>query len=119
MITYCILKNSLDKDKGLIVVKTGFSILAFFFGPIWGLFRKLWLYSIIGIAFLSYCNFILSVYDLKFFFVLSSIASSLFWGKFANDLYIQKLIKMKFKPIKHVVATSKEDAIVQFLTESR
>ena len=119
MITYCILKNSLDKDKDLIVVKTGFSILAFFFGPIWGLFRKLWLYSIIGIAFLSYCNFILSVYDLKFFFVLFSIASSLFWGKFANDLYIQKLIKRKFKPIKHVVATSKEDAIIQFLTESR
>ena len=43
MITYCILKNSLDKD--LIVVKTGFSILAFFLGPIWGLFRKLWVYS--------------------------------------------------------------------------
>ena len=34
MITYCILKNNLDKD--LIVVKTGFSILAFFLGPIWG-----------------------------------------------------------------------------------
>ena len=65
MITYCILKNSLDKD--LIVVKTGFSILAFFLGPIWGLFRKLWVYSAIGIAFLSYCNFILSVYDLKYF----------------------------------------------------
>ena len=117
MITYCILKNSLDKD--LIVVKTGFSILAFFLGPIWGLFRKLWVHSAIGIAFLSYCNFILSVYDLKYFFVFSSIASSLFWGKFANDLYIQKLIKRKFKPIKHVVATSKEDAIIQFLTESR
>ena len=117
MITYCILKNNLDKD--LIVVKTGFSILAFFFGPIWGLFRKLWVYSIIGIAFLTYCNFILSVYDLKYFFVLSSIASSLFWGKFARHLYIQKLIKRKFKPLKHVVATSKEDAIIKFLTESR
>ena len=117
MITYCILKNSLDKD--LIVVKTGFSIFAFFLGPIWGLFRKLWAYSIIGIAFLSYCNFILSVHDLKYFFVLSSIASSFFWGKFARDLYIQKLIKMKFKPLKHIVANSKEDAIIQFLTESR
>ena len=51
MITYCILKNSLDKD--LIVVETGFSILAFFLGPIWGLFRKLWVYSAIGIAFLA------------------------------------------------------------------
>ena len=117
MITYCILKNSLDKD--LVVVKTGFSIFAFFLGPIWGLFRKLWVYSIIGIAFLTYCNFILSFYDLKYFFVICSFASSLFWGKFANDLYIQKLIKRKFKPIKHVVATSKEDAIIQFLTESR
>ena len=117
MITYCILKNSLEKD--LIVVETGFSVLAFILGPIWGLFRKLWVFSAIGIAFLSYCNFILSVYDLKYFFVISSIASSLFWGKFARDLYIQELIKRKFKPLKHVVANSKEDAIIQFLTESR
>ena len=117
MITYCILKNSLDKD--LIVVKTGFSFLAFFLGPIWGLFRKLWVYSAIGIAFLSYCNFILSVYDLNYLFILSLVTSSLFWGKFARDLYIQKLIKMKFKPLKHIVANSKEDAIIQFLTESR
>ena len=117
MITYCILKNSLDKN--LIVVKTGFSIIAFILGPIWGLFRKLWMFSAIGIAYLSYCNFILSVHDQKYFLVLSSIASSLFWGKFARDLYIQKLIKKKFKPLKHVVANSKEDAIIQFLTESR
>ena len=117
MITYCILKNSLDKD--LIVVRTGFSFLAFFLGPIWGLFRKLWVYSAIGIAFLCYCNFILSVHDLKYFFVLSSIASSFFWGKFARDLYIQKLITNKFKPLKHVVANSREDAIIKFLTESR
>ena len=116
MITYCILQKSLDKD--LIVTETGFSILAFFLGPIWGLFRKLWLYSAIGIAFLIYCNFILSIYDLKYFFVLSSIASSLFWGKFARDLYIQRLINRKFKPLKHVVANSKEEAIIQFLTES-
>ena len=117
MITYCILKNSLEKD--LIVVETGFSVLAFILGPIWGLFRKLWVFSAIGIAFLSYCNFILSVYDLKYFFVLSLVASSFFWGKFARDLYIQKLIAGKFKPLKHVVANSKEDAIIQFLTESR
>ena len=117
MITYCILKNSLDKD--LIVVKTGFSIFAFFLGPIWGLLRKLWVYSALGIAFLSYCNFILSVYDLKYSFVIASIASSLFWGKFARDLYIQQLIKRKFKPLKHVVANSREDAIIKFLTESR
>ncbi len=117
MITYCILKKNLNKD--LVVVETGFSILAFFLGPIWGLFRKLWVYSAIGIAFLSYCNFIFIVYDVKNFFVLSSIASSIFWGKFARDLYIQKLIKKKFKPVKHVVANSKEDAIIQFLIESK
>ena len=117
MIKYCILKNSFDKD--LIVVETGFSIFAFFLGPIWGLYRKLWVYSSVGIAFLSYCNFILSVYDLNYLFILSLVTSSLFWGKFARDLYIQKLIAVKFKPLKHVVANSKEDAIIQFLTESR
>ena len=117
MITYCILKKSLKKD--LVLVKTGFSILAFLLGPIWGLFRKLWVYSSIGIIFLVYCNFISTVYDLKIVFVLSSISSSLFWGKFARDLYIQKLIAKEFKPLKHVVANSKEDAIIQFLTESR
>ena len=117
MVTYCILKKS--SEKHLIVVETGFSFLAFFLGPVWGIFKQLWIYSLIGIAFLSYCNFVLTIYDLKYFFVLSSVASSLFWGKFARDLYIQKLITKKFKPLKHVVANSKEDAIIQFLTESK
>ena len=87
MITYCILKNSLEKD--LIVVETGFSVLAFILGPIWGLFRKLWVFSAIGIAFLSYCNFILSVYDLKYFFVLSLVASS-FFGENLQEIYTYK-----------------------------
>ena len=116
MITYCILKKSLDKD--LVAVETGFSILAFLLGPIWGLFRKLWLYSAIGIAFLSYCNFILSVYDLKYFFFIFNCLK-LILGKICKRFIHSKLIKRKFKPLKHIVANSKEDAIIQFLTESR
>ena len=92
MITYCILKNSSDND--LVVVKTGFSILAFFLGPIWGLFRKLWVYSAIGIAFLSYCNFILAAYDLKYFFVFLCLVSQLFYLVTVKKKYMVLYVKM-------------------------
>ncbi len=115
MLTYCILKK--DSDEDLVVVKTGFSFLAFVLGPIWALFKQLWLYSAVGILIIIYCSVILKIYNLSDFFFLFSFLSSLFWGKFARDLYIQNLISKKFKPLRHINANSKESAIIEYLTE--
>ena len=50
MLTYCVLKNS--KSNDIEVVETGFSFLAFVFGPFWGFLKKLWLFSFIGLIIL-------------------------------------------------------------------
>ena len=117
MLTFCILKNNLDKN--FIVAETGFSIFAFFLGPIWGVFRKLWLYSFIGIFFLIISSYILERFQASYLFICFSLISSFFWGKFARDLYIQDLISKNFAPIKHINAESKETAFIKFLSEEK
>ena len=115
MLTFCILKNNFDRN--LVVAKTGFSIFAFFLGPIWGVFRKLWLYSFIGIFYLVISSYVLKWFNASYLFIVFSLVSNLFWGKFARDLYIQNLISNNFTPIKHINAESKETAFIKFLSE--
>ena len=117
MLTFCILKNNLHKN--IIVTETGFSILAFFLGPVWGGIKKLWLYSLIGVFFLVISSFILEIFNASYLFVFYLLVSCFFWGKFARDLYIQDLISKNFLPIKHINADSKENALIQFLTEEK
>ncbi len=117
MLTYCILKNNLNKN--LIVAETGFSIFAFFLGPIWGAFKKLWLYSFVGVFFLISSNYILEIFKVSYLFIFFSLLSSIFWGKFARDLHIQNLISKNFSPIKHIIAESKETAFIKYLAEEK
>ena len=117
MLTFCILKKDNSKE-GLQVVETGFSLVAFIFGPAWGIFKKLWLYSFIGIIFLLAFKSVLEIINLSNLFFIVSIVSSFFWGFFARDLHIQFLISKKFKPIKLINANSRENAIVKFLSET-
>ena len=115
MLTYCILKkNSSDEVE---IVETGFSFFAFLLGPIWGIYKALWFYSFLGILFLLLFKIILTDNNLYILFSFISLTSSLFWGFFARDLYIQCLIKNKFHPIKLINASSKESAIIKYLSE--
>ncbi len=116
MITYCILKK-IDSEEIVEITETGFCFLAFIFGPIWGLFKSLWLYSFIGIGILVSLNYLFNSSDIFSFLYLSSLSSSFFWGVFGRDLYIQKLISNKFLPITHLNATSKEKAMVKYLSD--
>jgi len=118
MLTYCILRKK-NKQNDLKIVKTGFSLPAFFFGPIWGLFKKLWLFSLIGFSFLFFFKLAFEETDIFYVFYLFSTASSFFCGFFARDLLILQLIKNNFYPVKHVSANSKEGAIIQYLSEER
>ena len=115
MLTYCILKN-INPEESLEITETGFCFLAFIFGPIWGLFKSLWLYSFIGVAVLILLNFLFTNLNIYALLYLSSISSSFFWGFFGRDLYIQKLINNNFLPITHLNASSKEKAMVKYLS---
>ena len=116
MITYCILKKNNSEDS-IEIAETGFCFLAFIFGPIWGLFKSLWLYSFIGIVTLVSLNYLSNSSDMLSLLYLSSLLSSFFWGVFGRDLYIQKLIYNKFLPITHLNASSKEKAMVKYLSD--
>ncbi len=116
MLTYCILKNVDSEDK-LEITETGFCLLAFIFGPIWGISKSLWLYSLAGIVILVSINLIFTNPDIYVLLYISSISSSFFWGVFGRDLYIQKLINNKFYPVTHLNASSKEKAMVKFLSD--
>ncbi len=115
MLTYCVLKNS--KSNDIEVVETGFSFLAFVFGPFWGLFKKLWLFSFIGLIILFSFKFLFQNFDNSILAIPISLSSSFFWGFFARDLYIQDLILRNFKPTRHVIANSKENALIKYLSE--
>ena len=115
MLTYCILKKNNTND--IEITETGFSVLAFIFGPLWGFFKKLWLFSFIGIIFLFGFKFLFQTVGSNYLILIVSICSSIFWGFFARDLYIQSLILQKFKPIKHIVASSRENALIKHLSE--
>ena len=116
MLTYCILRNVESEDK-LEITETGFCFLAFIFGPIWGISKSLWLYSFIGAAILILFNLIFEDSNVYLLLYLSSISSSFFWGFFGRDLYIQKLINNKFLPIAHLNASSREKAMVKYLSD--
>ena len=118
MLTYCILRKKDNKDD-LKILETGFSLSAFIFGPIWGVFKRLWLFSLIGFSLFFFSKLIYKETNLFYIFYLFSSISSFFWGFFARDLLILKLIENNFYPVKHINATSKESAIIQFLSEER
>jgi hypothetical protein len=117
MLTFCILENK-KTETNIKIVETGFSFLAFFFGPIWGLYKTLWGYSFLGITLLLGFRVILENIDLGPFFFFIALLSSVFWGFFARDLYIQNLIGKEFFPIKLVNAPTKENAILKYLSET-
>ena len=118
MFTYCVLRNNNDKND-YEIVETGFSFLAFIFGPAWGLFKKLWIFSSIGFLILFVSKFMLFGANNNHLFLTFSSASSFFWGFFARDLYIQNLIHNNFSPIKHINAKTKENALIKYLSEEK
>ncbi len=52
------------------------------------------------------------------FFYFVFFSSNVFWGIFARDLYIQKLLDNKYYAEKMIVADSKKKALLIFLSES-
>jgi len=51
------------------------------------------------------------------FFYFVFFSSNIFWGVFARDLHIQKLIDKNYNPEKLIPANSKKNALLIFLSE--
>ena len=116
MFNYCVLKKNNSKSC-LEISRTGFSVLAFVLGPLWALMNKMWTYSALGIIFIISFKLILLKIDQNSFFPIVTIVSNFFWGFFGRDLYIQNLINKNFCPLTHIAASSKENAIIKFLSK--
>ena len=104
MRTFFILKK---KNYPTKVVDNGFSIILFFFGFFWGIYKQLWLPVIINLSIILIMSFYSTGFTSGFVLI-----SNIFWGFFGKDLLIQKYLKIDYSPENVVNATSKEKALL-------
>ena len=111
---YIILKKDEDNYE---VLETGFSYLAFIYGPLWAAFNLLWLPLFFGL--LTTVSFIVILYYLNIqkFYFLVVLFSNFCWGFLGRDLLIQKFLSNKFHPIEIVGAGSRLKALIKYLSK--
>ena len=111
MKTYFIFQNNL-KRPDLKALDNGFSFFALIFGPIWGLIKGLWFFSLINLSFML---FIKIFYD--DFLVQLIFFSNLFWGFLGKDLCIQNLIDSNYTAQKVISASSHKKALLTYFSD--
>tara|TARA_A100001011_G_scaffold399139_1_gene506434 strand:+ start:628 stop:960 length:333 start_codon:yes stop_codon:yes gene_type:complete len=104
MRTFFIFKK---KNYPTKVVDNGFSIISFFFGFFWGIYKQLWLPVTINLSLILIISFYSTGFTTGFVLI-----SNIFWGFFGKDLLIQKYLKIDYSPENVVNATSKEKALL-------
>ena len=111
---YIILKKDEDNYE---VLETGFSYLAFIYGPLWAAFNLLWLPLFFGLF--TTISFIAILYYLNIgkFYFLVFLFSNFCWGFLGRDLLIQKFLSNKFHPVKIIGASSRVKALMKFLSK--
>ena len=111
MKTYFIFQNNFKK-KDLRALDNGFSFFALIFGPIWGLIKGLWFFSVINLCFMI---FLKVFYDN--FLVQLIFFSNIFWGVLGKDLYIQNLIDSNYTAQKVISASSDKKALLTYFSD--
>ena len=111
---YIILKKDEDNYE---VLETGFSYLAFIYGPFWAAFNLLWIPLFFGL--LITISFIIILYYLNIgqFYFLVVLFSNFCWGSLGRDLLIQKYLSKKFHPIEIISASSRVKALIKYLSK--
>ena len=111
---YIILKKDEDNYE---VLETGFSYLAFIYGPFWAAFNLLWIPLFFGL--LITISFIIILYYLNIgqFYFLVVLFSNFCWGFLGRDLLIQKFLSNKFHPIEIIGAGSRVKALIKYLSK--
>jgi len=111
---YIILKKDEDTYE---VIETGFSYLAFIYGPLWAAFNLLWIPFFFGISitilFITTQHY-LNVGQFNFLVILFS---NFCWGFLGRDLLIQKFLSNKFHPIEIISAGSRVKALIKYLSK--
>ena len=108
----------LEKDEDTYeVLETGFSYLAFIYGPLWAAFNLLWIPFFFGLF--ASISFITILYHLNVghFYFLAILFSNFCWGFFGRDLLIQKFLSNKFHPKEIVSAGSRVKALIKYLSK--
>ena len=100
-------KNSSPND--LIILKDGFCVEAFIFGPLWALYKKLWIIGLISIFILTVSYNINNIYS----GLLSSFIEEMVvfvYGFLAYDILDYKLNKTGYKLQDIIMADSCQEA---------
>ena len=111
---YIILKKD---EETYEVLETGFSYLAFIYGPLWAAFNLLWIPFFFGLF--ATVSVIIILYYSKFgqFYFLAILFSNFCWGFLGRDLLIQKFLSNKFHPKEIIGAGSKVKALIKYLSK--
>ena len=114
------LKRDVDwkKDEDTYeVLETGFSYLAFIYGPLWAAFNLLWIPFFFGLFATISLITILYYLNIGHFYFLVVLFSNFCWGFLGRDLLIQKFLSKKFDPKEIVGAGSKVKALIKYLSK--
>ena len=106
--------RKISEPKKIMAENNGFNKFAFFLGPIWGIFKGLWFEGLIWLWLMNFAIFIAPPFS--FLFILTS---SIFWGFFGKDIYIQKLLESGYIPEDIVVSNSSQKAILIFSSKNK
>jgi hypothetical protein len=113
MKTFSIYSKNTDQNNtnptDLIILKDGFCVEAFIFGPLWALYKKLWIIGIISVLILTVSYNINNIYSS----LLSDFIEELVlfaYGFLAYDILDYKLNKTGYKLQDIVIANSHEEA---------
>ena len=111
---YIILKKDEDNYE---VLETGFSYLAFIYGPLWAAFNLLWIPFFFGLVITISLIKFLYYLNIGQFYFLVVLFSNFCWGFLGRDLLIQKYLSNKFHPIEIIGAGSRVKALIKYLSK--
>ena len=113
MESFFILRN-ISKPEKIIAENNGFNKYAFILGPVWGIFKGLWFEGLVWFWLINFAIYIMP--QMSFLFILTS---SIFWGFFGKDIYIQKLLDSDFIPEDIIVSKCSKKAILLFSSKNK
>jgi hypothetical protein len=111
---YIILKKDEDNYE---VLETGFSYLAFIYGPLWAAFNLLWIPLFFGLVITMSLIKFLYYLNIEQFYFLVVFFSNFCWGFLGRDLLIHKYLSNKFHPIEIIGAGSRVKALIKYLSK--
>lgn len=109
---YAIYLNPEQNNNNFVVIEEGFSWTAAILSVFWSLYHKMWLPVIIAVV----INIIVTIINIEELTLISKLAVMLIFGFFASDIRENHLKRNNYKLEDIVIANSKIEAELKFLT---